>query len=261
MSAGTHTTFAIAGAAVIALATMQPLTGGAAEAQPKMKLRALEELVEKKEPGIDLVRTWIAAAKNHVEVLPVARADGERALLALQVTSRSPMGAIALETGGLLIDHGWVRVLGGGCKRLPRSIQAWNDLTPGSTPRLPGAVLVGDDVLGGFFAINGGGLAGERGHVFYYPPQSLRWEDIAPSYSDWLVRMMSGDLDKFYAGVRWPGWRREVEGLDGARGISVYPFLFATGEDISKRSRRPVPLRELWEMLVVDIPTQLSRTK
>ena len=24
------------------------------------------------------------------------------------------MGAIALETGGLLIDHGWVRVLGGG---------------------------------------------------------------------------------------------------------------------------------------------------
>ena len=43
----------------------------------------------------------IRAAKNPVEELKVERSAGERALLALQVTSRSPMGAIALETGGL----------------------------------------------------------------------------------------------------------------------------------------------------------------
>jgi hypothetical protein len=226
-----------------------------------VKPRTLDELVEKKEPGIDLVRTWARAAKNEVELLPGDRAEGERALVALQVTSRSPMGAIALETGGLLIDHGWIRVLGGGCKRLPRSIQMWNGLGAGATPRLRGAVLVGDDVLGGFFAVNGGGLRGDRGHVFYHSAQSLRWEDVAPSYSDWLVRMMSGDLERFYAGLRWPGWRRDVEMLAGDRGISVYPFLSAAGADISKRDRRPVTLAELWGLLVEDLPRQLEQTK
>ena len=57
--------------------------------------------------------------------------------------------------------------------------------------------------------------------------------------------MMNADLDKFYEGLRWSGWRREVEGLSGDKGISVYPFLFTKGESIGKRSRRPVPLQEL----------------
>jgi hypothetical protein len=223
-----------------------------------MTLRGLDELIDKKEPGIDLVRGWIRGAKNPVEELRVEHAEGERALLALQVTSRSPMGAIALETGGLLVDHAWIRVLGAGHKRLPRSIHGWSGLVHGAARRLPGTVLVGDDVLGGFFAINGGGLQGERGHIFYHSPQSLRWEDVAPSYSAWLMGLMSGDLDAFYKGLRWPGWRREVEPLNGDEGISVYPFLFASGDDISKRSRKAVPIRELWTLLVQDIPGQLA---
>ena len=225
----------------------------------RTQARGLDELVDMKEPGIELVRKWIRAARNPVEELKVERAAGERALLALQVTSRSPMGAIALETGGLLVDHGWIRVLGGGHERLPRSIHEWNRLVRGSTQRLPGTVLVADDVLGGFFAINGGGLKGPLGHVFYYSPQSLAWEDSAPSYSEWLVGIMTGDLDAFYEGLRWPGWRREVEPLTGDRGISVYPFQFASGENISKRSRRPVPIQELWTLLVEEVPRQIGR--
>jgi hypothetical protein len=62
-------------------------------------------------------------------VLKVDRAAGERALVGLQVTSQSPLGAIALETGGLLVDHGWIRVLGGGSPRLPRAIHEWNRMT------------------------------------------------------------------------------------------------------------------------------------
>lgn len=231
----------------------------AADGATKTKTRGLQELVDKKQPGIELVRGWIRAAKNPVEELRVERADGERALVALQVTSRSPMGAIALETGGLLVDHGWVRVLGAGHKRLPRSIHEWNRLVAGSAQRLPGTMLVADDVLGGFFAINGGGLKGAMGHVFYYSPQSLAWEDVAPSYSEWLMGIMTGDLEAFYKGLRWPGWRREVEPLTGDRGISVYPFLFTSGEDISKRSRRPVPVGELWTLHVEEFPRQLGR--
>ena len=50
-----------------------------------------------------------------------------------------------------------------------------------------------------------------------------------------------------------------MEPLTGDRGISVYPFLFASGENISKRSRRPVPIQELWTLLVEEVPRQLGR--
>ena len=69
-------------------------------------MRPLRELINTEEPAWPDVQQWIANAKNQVEVLPVNSADRESALLALQVTTRSPMGAIVYETGGLLIDHG-----------------------------------------------------------------------------------------------------------------------------------------------------------
>jgi hypothetical protein len=81
--------------------------------------RELRELVNQDEPAWPLVQKWISEATNPVEVLPTGPVRSE-ALLATQVTTRSPMGAIIYETGGLLVDHGWVRVLGSGHPRLPR---------------------------------------------------------------------------------------------------------------------------------------------
>lgn len=42
----------------------------------QVKMKPLEELINTKEPGWDLVKAWIAQAKNKVEVLP---ADAEKA--------------------------------------------------------------------------------------------------------------------------------------------------------------------------------------
>lgn len=46
--------------------------------------------------------------------------------------------------------------------------------------------LVADDVLGGFFAINGSAFAGEAGNVFYYAPGSGEWEDCEMGYSQFV---------------------------------------------------------------------------
>ncbi len=223
-----------------------------------MTPKSIEQLVNTDEPGMAVVREWASTAKNPIEFLEVDPEAGRRVLLALQVTSRSPMGAIALESGGVLIDDGWVRVLGSGHTRLPRALDTWNQL-PTPTHRLPGTVLVGDDALGGFFALNGGGLPGPLGHVFYFAPDSLEWEDVADSYSDWLWFLMHGDLEKFYEGSRWPTWREDVRQLSGDRGFSIYPFLFAKGPPVEERSRGTVGIEELWGLHLGDLSPKRGR--
>ncbi len=109
------------------------------------------------------------------------------------------MGAIALETGGILIDHGWLRFLGSGHERMRGSLLTWN-ANGGmiESHLLKNAFIVAHDVVGGFFALNGGAFPGKLG---------------------------------------------------GDRGISIFPFLFTEkGIPVSERSRRSVPLDELWRL-------------
>src|SRR5262245_21278867 len=134
-------------------------------------MRRVEELIAAEEPALPLLRARIAGASCSVEVLDRSTADGGAALLALQVTTRSFLGALAYETGGLLLDHGWLRVLGAGSTRLTRSIQAWNQLD--GEHRFRDGLLVADDAVGGFFAW----MAQSR-TVAYFGPDTLAWQDL-----------------------------------------------------------------------------------
>src|SRR5215813_320832 len=91
-----------------------------------MPKRPLQELLNTDEPAWPLVQSWLQEATSPVEVLPPSDPARGEALVATQVTTRSPMGAIIYETGGLLVDRGWLRLLGSGHTRLPRSLPAWN---------------------------------------------------------------------------------------------------------------------------------------
>lgn len=210
-------------------------------------MRTLEELIDEQDPAWPLVQDWIETASNAVDVLPAEPNKADIALVQLQVTTRSPMGAIVHQTGGLLIDHGWLRVLGSGSKRLPRTLPDWNAQLVGSRAGDPPPfLLIADDILGGFFAIDGGGLTGAPGKVHYFAPDSLEWQNLDSSYSDFIRFLLSGELERFYQDSRWPAWRDEIADLPGDRGLCVYPFLWANGPVIAERSRRAVPLDELW---------------
>jgi len=222
-----------------------------------MAMRSLEELVAVDDSALPILESWVAIASNRVELLPAERAAGERTLLALQVTARSILGAVALHTAGLLVDGGWLRILGAGGDRLSRDLANWNGV-PSGEPRLPGAMLVADDAVGGFFAINGNAFDGPLGNVWYLAPDTLAWEDCGKGHADWLHWVCSGDLAGFYESMRWPGWQDEVASLDTSRGISIYPFLFTEGEPIEQRSRRPVPIEELWGLHAIELPRQLA---
>jgi hypothetical protein len=210
------------------------------------------------DPAWPLVREWIGAASNRVEVLAASDPDRSRALEELQVTTRSPMGAVVYETGGLLIDGGWLRVLGSGHPRLPRTLPAWNKgRTWSEGESAPPILIVADDVVGGSFAINGGAFAGPPGQVHYFAPDRLAWAPIDMGYSDFLHWALGGDLERFYGEQRWPGWPAEVSALPGDEAFSIYPFLWAEGPPVGERSRRAVPMAELFS-LQFEIQRQLG---
>lgn len=213
-------------------------------------MRSLTELTNTSDSALPLLKQWIAAAPN-AQVLPADRAKAEAALMQLQVTLRSTMGALVYHTGGLFIDHGWLRVLGSGSERMSRSLPGWNDgkaLTDAAGR--PTLLLVADDVLGGLFAVNGGALGDgdELGQVFYLAPDTLQWENLSLGYSDFLAWALSPRLNEFYRDFRWPGWQDEVQKVHGDEALSVYPFLWAEGPAIDKRSRKEVPAEELFRL-------------
>jgi hypothetical protein len=218
-------------------------------------MRPLHELIDESEPAWATVEQWIDDSEVEVEVLPTDRATGEAALYATQVTSRSPMGAIALNTAGLLLASGWLRILGaGGHARFQRSLPGWNE------GRSSGFYLIGDDVVGGSFAINGGALGDDRGSIYYHAPDSLRWESCKCGYSEFLVWAMTESLHVFYQPLRWDGWHLEVSKLTGDQALSIYPFLFTEGPPIKDRSSRAVPVAEQYD-LQLDIQRQLDGNK
>jgi len=161
------------------------------------------------------------------------------------------MGAIVFETGGLLIDSGWLRILGSGHPRLSRSLPAWNlNRTVHEEGQAPPFVLVGDDALGGFFAINGGELGLAMGNIHYFAPDRLEWEDLGRGYSDFIHWCLNGELGQFYAGYRWPGWEEEVAAIDGDQALAIYPPLWAQGPPIGERRRAPIAIAELYALYV-----------
>ena len=211
--------------------------------------RSLNELRDVKDPAWPVLQGWIKNARNHTELLPTEKLNGEATLVQLQVTAGSILGAVASETGGLLVDGGWLRILGAASTRLPGGLNAWNGRGEPSIaePSLENGLIVGYDVLGGFFAVNGGAFNGPPGNVFYFAPDTLDWEDMRIGYSAFLRWVLDGDLAKFYETGRWPGWQEEVAPVDGDRGITVYPFLWAReGGPVEKRHRGVVPMKELW---------------
>lgn len=195
-------------------------------------MRTLAELTSD-DPRWPDVQRFIRAATRPVEVRRIEKAAGEAALVALQVTDRSALGALVRHTAGLAVDHGWLRVFGGD------GIAACS---------VDGALAVGADAIGGFFLLDGGAL-GAPGVVFHLPADTLEPESLDLGYFAWLQWCLAGDLAGYYAQLRWPGWEDEVAALAWDQGLSLYPPPWTVeGRDPALVSRRPVPLLELWDL-------------
>ena len=206
-------------------------------------MKSLEDLIDHRDPALPLIEKMLEETTLDVQLLPPSP-ENARVLSGLQVSTRSTLGSIAYDTGGLLIDHGWLRVLGCGHPQLPRNLLDW------SAGRADGYLLVADDAAGGFFAINGGGLGEDAGAMYYWAPDTLRWEPLEIGYTDFLGWALSDNLATFYDGLRWEGWRSDLKALKADQCFSFFPFLWTREGSIAQSKRTMIDVSEQFEVNV-----------
>ena len=215
-------------------------------------MRPLAELINSDDSALPMIQEFAGRIPGRCIILPVSRNSGD-VLYHTQVTTRSPMGAIIYHTGGIFVD-GWLRILGSGSEQIQRSLPDWN------AGRSSGFCLVADDIVGGFFAIDGGSLGHSQGDVCYWGPDSLDWISLGRGFTDFLHWAMAHDFDEFYSALRWPKWREDALQLTGDRCFSFYPFLWTHEGSIQGSHRSTVPISEAFDSKV-DILRQLSQNQ
>lgn len=142
----------------------------------------------------------------------------EEARARIGVSLESALGAVIQETGGILVDQGWLRIRGSGSSKLPRVAspdQSW--------------ILVADDAVGGFFALHP-----PEGHVSYLAPDTLEWEPLGIGYSAWFRWALSDKLAVFYRDYRARGWEKRLQQLAPEQGFTIDPPPWAKGAAYSE---------------------------
>lgn len=166
-----------------------------------MEIRDISALAEVNDAW-PLLSGLVDASPVGARALPKDESASRECVTRLQVTTRSAVGGLAYNCGGLVVDHGWLRILGGGHDQLHSLCEA-NDLpdpSPSSTP--PGRLVVAEDVLGGQFAIDGGELGVEPGTVCYFGPDSLAWVGLGVGHGQFVEQMLSGTTTEIYEDLR-----------------------------------------------------------
>ncbi len=226
----------------------------------QQKMKPLSELINTTDSGWPIVENWVKSAKNKVEILKLDSTSDKNALYNTQVTTRSPMGGIIYNTGGIIIDNGWIRILASGNSKLNRSISTWNkgksfEEYGEPTPFL----LIADDAIGGFYILNGGILGEDLGKIYYFAPDSLEYEPLDLTYTEFILFCFNNDLDSFYKGLRWKNWKNDVKNLSYDKVYNFVPFLWTKkGKEIEKNSRKEVPIEEQYS-LNLDLSKQLNQ--
>lgn len=206
-------------------------------------LRSLDELTAPDSDWPRLLGMFEASAHDVIVIPPDP--DRRAAVVAeLQVTVASTLGALAWNSAMVLVDHGWIRLIGAGLGSVPGlQVEVLDD--PATGTRFEG-VIAAYDVLGGRFAVHGSGREGVApGEVLYWGPDTLDWTPLGMGHSALVDILLSDRLAEFARDLRWTGWEHDVEATGPEYGLAAYPPPWSVEGRGPGVSRRPVPMAEL----------------
>lgn len=176
-------------------------------------------------------------------LLPSEPARSHTVCTRFSLDPESLLGNFVSSLGGLLVDHGWLHLLGSG-NRTHSGLIEWNT---DSEVSVSGLLLLGFDVLGGAFAWNRSTSLSSRNDVLYFSPQTLNWLPLHLTYEKFLEWILTEDLRSFYRDARWPGWEEECQALGANEGIAVQPPLSQSEPEIAVRARMALAMKDLWK--------------
>jgi hypothetical protein len=180
-------------------------------------------------PGWDELMSIIGTAINEYKILPVE--DSIKAvenLYELQISTRQHMGAIIYKTGGIVVDHGWIRIFGSGSKQMNRNVLDYSKdkgLVPGFD-KPTGMAIITDDILGGFYAMNYGALGNDLNNIYYFGPDGLAYESLHMTYREFLVFCFNTKLDNWYEDYRWANWQKEIPDSTYDQALDCSPRIY-----------------------------------
>ena len=197
-------------------------------------------MINLEDPGISFIKELMEKSSSTIEILPPSN-QNEKILLSLQVTTYSTLGAIAYDTGGILVQNGWLRILGSGNHKIKHTLMM-------TSPTTDGFILIAHDAVGGFFALNSGKLGNDPGKVYYFAPDSLDWEPLNIGYTAFIEWSFSENLNKFYQDLRWNSWQEESKEMNSNQAYSFSPPLWTKEGSIENSNRQAIKIDELWSI-------------
>ncbi len=97
--------------------------------------------------------------------------------------------------------------------------------------------------------MNNGRLGKDLGKIYYFSPDTLEFEPLNLSYSEFLNFCFNNNLEEFYKGYRWEYWKEDVSKLNGDFVFNFFPFLWAKeSKDIENTSKKQVPIEEQYNI-------------
>lgn len=130
--------------------------------------------------------------KNRVEIVPPDEPCAAINAEYYQADSSTNFGLLINGCGGV-VANGVVRLLGSSRDPEYRDINMFN-IKFGSA----GAVILGDDIFGGVFALNTGLFSAKPGSIMYFAPDTLEWEDTELQLLGFFAWLKDGDMAGFY---------------------------------------------------------------
>ncbi len=215
-------------------------------------MESLESLIDRVDPAWPLVERWLSTGVSDVVLVERDPKSADEALLHVQASTKTMLGALAYECGGLVIDAR-VRVLGGGTPEVKSSLKSWNGRPTDVMPIDRGMVRVGFDAFGGVFALDGGAFGKADGSVHYFAPDSLTWEALGLGHSAWLHWLITepAAVSAFYDVFTWPDWRLDLSRLTFDQGLMLTPPPWSPEhKSLVPVTRRPAPAHEVAKSLL-----------